>query len=102
MDSGTSALVGPEASVGPLIQAIGTVNADCSNYASLPDISFTLGGNQFAIGPIQYVFNISGQCQLGIQSIPNFQYWIFGDVFIRAWTTVFDQDNQQVLFGQAV
>jgi len=102
VDSGTSLLVGPSQYVGPLIQAIGTVAQDCSNYASLPDVSFTIHGNKYAVTPVEYVLKQNGECFLGIQSIDGFPYWILGDVFIRAWTTVFDQGNNQLGFANAV
>jgi len=102
VDSGTSLLVGPSQYVNQLIQAIGTVNQDCSNYDSLPDVTFTINGSQFTLTPIVYVLKIQGECQLGIQSIQNFQYWILGDVFIRQYTTVFDQDQSRVGFAQSV
>lgn len=103
VDSGTSLLVGPSQYVNDVISAIGTVNQDCSNWQSLPDVSFTINGQQYPVTPVEYVLNITGQgCILGIQSIDGFPYWILGDVFIRAWTTVFDQDKNQLGFGQAV
>jgi hypothetical protein len=103
VDSGTSELVGPSQYVGPLIQAIGTVNQDCSNYASLPTISFEIGGNKYDVSPVEYVLNQTGVgCTLGISSQAGFPYWILGDVFIRAWSTVFDQSNNRVGFARSV
>lgn len=103
VDSGTSLLVGPSQYVNDVINAIGNVNQDCSNWRSLPDVSFTINGQSYAVTPVEYVLNITGQgCILGIQSIDGFPYWILGDVFIRAWTTVFDQGQNRLGFGAAV
>ena len=52
-----------------MINAIGTVQSDCSNYNDLPDVSFKINGNEFAVTPIQYVLNVTGQCELGIQAM---------------------------------
>lgn len=101
VDSGTSLLVGPAQYVSQLISDIGHVAQDCSNYQQLPNISFKINGQEFAVTPVEYVLEFDGQCQLGIQSLQGFPYWILGDVFIRAWTTVFDQANQRVGFARS-
>ncbi len=89
---------------------INTINvtADCSNLASLPDISFKIQGVDYPLTANQYVVKLpdgSGgfQCQLGVQSffigLP--QMWILGDTFIRAYTTVFDRGANNVRFAAA-
>jgi len=107
VDSGTSLLVGPAQYVDTIISTIGTVNQDCSGVENLPDVTFTIAGNEYSVTYVEYVLNVTvapGQyeCQLGIQSMQGFPYFILGDVFIRAWTTVFDQENQRVGFAKAV
>jgi len=103
VDSGTSELVGPAQYVQPLIQAIGTVEQDCSNWHELPDISFEINGNKYAVTPVEYVLNQTGYgCTLGISSQAGFPYWILGDVFIRAWSTVFDQQQNRVGFAKSI
>ncbi len=100
VDSGTSLLVGPAQYVDQVISTIGTVNRDCSNWQSLPNVEFTINGQQYAVTPVEYVLNVSflpflrrlvtltccfqitGQgCILGIESMDGFPYWILGDVF---------------------
>ena len=49
------------------------VTADCSNIASLPDISFKIGGVDYPLTANQYVVKLPDgaggfQCQLGVQS----------------------------------
>ena len=84
------------------------VTADCSNLASLPDISFKIGGVDYPLTANQYVVKLPDgaggvQCQLGVQSffigLP--QMWILGDTFIRAYTTVFDRGANHVRFAAA-
>ncbi len=59
VDSGTSLLVGPSQYVDQVISTIGTVNQDCSNWQSLPNVEFTINGQQYAITPVEYVLNVS-------------------------------------------
>ena len=49
------------------------VTANCSNIASLPDISFKIGGVDYPLTANQYVVKLPDgaggfQCQLGVQS----------------------------------
>jgi len=108
VDTGTSVITGPPGYVEVLLQAIGTVNPDCSNRASLPTIAFTLSGMDMSLEPSFYVLYLpddSGRmtCQLGIESLdPGFPMWILGDPFLRKYYTIFDRVNNQVGFATAV
>mgnify|MGYP000884170460 CR=1 FL=1 len=53
IDSGTSVLVGPNTLVKDLIKGI-TVNEDCSNLSSLPDIAFYIDGLEYSLTPNDY------------------------------------------------
>ncbi len=53
VDSGTSLLVGPSQYVDQIISAVGTVNQDCSNWQQLPNVEFTINGQQYAITPVE-------------------------------------------------
>jgi len=107
VDTGTSILTLPNASATPLINAIGPVNANCSNVKQLPTIQYTIGGKDFDLGPDFYVLvapDDSGEmtCQLGIQAMdPGLGLWILGDPFLRKYYTVFDRDNSRVGFALA-
>jgi len=108
VDTGTSVITGPPGYVEPLISAIGTVNADCSNRDSLPTIAFTLNDVDMTLEPEYYVIygdDGTGQntCQLGIESLdPGFPMWILGDPFLRKYYTIFDRGNNQVGFATAI
>ena len=86
VDTGTSVITGPPNHVQPLIDAIGTVNADCSNRYSLPTISFTIGGVDMTLESTYYVIygddgTGKNTCQLGIEPLnPGLPLWILGDV----------------------
>jgi hypothetical protein len=110
IDTGTSIIVGPPYDIDPLLKAIGNVNADCSNLASLPTIAFELGGVKLPLSPQFYVLkeeDSSGntQCVLGIEAmLAASPLWILGDPFLRAYYTVFDKGTfpPRVGFATAV
>jgi len=104
IDSGTSLLVGPKDLTDKLINGI-TVEQDCSNLDSLPEIGFNFDGTDYALSPSDYVLQVTQlgktECLLGIQSMDfpeGFNYFIVGDVFMRKYPTLFDMDNNTVSF----
>jgi len=107
VDTGTSLLAGPVKAVEKLIAPIGDVAADCSNVDSLPIVTFTFDGKDFPLGPESYVIRVQDergrdQCQLGIQGMnAGAPIWILGDPFLRAYYTVWDEDQNRVGFAKA-
>jgi len=107
VDTGTSILAGPTASVNKLIAPIGNVSADCSNVHTLPTISISLGGHDFELGPEFYVLRVPDengavQCQLGIEGVDaGVPIWILGDPFLRKYYTVWDAEANRVGFATA-
>ena len=110
VDTGTSVITGPPGHVEPLIKAIGTVNADCSNWDSLPTISFTIGGEELTLESSYYVIygddgtgTGTNSCQLGIEPLNiGLPFWILGDPFLRKHYTVFDRAQNRVGFAEAI
>lgn len=105
IDSGTSVLVGPTEIVTKLTDGI-TVNADCSNNSTLPNISFFLDDIEYVLTPDDYVLKVTelgkSECVLGLMgsSFPSgFNYFILGDIFIRKFYTYFDKNNNRVGFA---
>ncbi|KAJ3132833.1 hypothetical protein HK100_004928 [Physocladia obscura] len=74
--------------------------------SSGPVIQFTLGSVAISINPAEYVLNQGGSCASGISQIGqlsgNGPVYIFGDVFLRAAYSVFDIQNNQLGFAQAI
>ena len=70
----------------------------------MPDVTFTVGGNDFTLTPEQYVLNVQGECLSGFMGIalPKPNMWILGDVFLSTYYSVFDYGNKQVGFAKSV
>jgi hypothetical protein len=112
IDTGTSIIVGTPLYLDPIIKMIGKVESDCSNVASLPTIAFTLGGiTGGAVLPLTseyYVVKVETapgvfECQLGIESSWEIApLMILGDVFLRAYYSVYDRTNNRVGFAPAL
>jgi len=115
-DTGTSLLVGPTDVVKRLNLLIGAIPAvkgeaiiDCKKIPTLPVVTITINGQDFPLTGEQYVLQVTQdgqtQCISGFIGMdippPAGPLWILGDVFIGAYTTVFDMGNNRVGFGKA-
>jgi len=93
----------PAGVVKPLLH--GEYTVDCSKVSSLPAISFSIGGKEFALEGSDYVLSVQGQCLLGFIGLdvppPRGPLWILGDVFLRKYYAVFDYGNTQIGFATA-
>jgi hypothetical protein len=75
---------------------------DCS--ATLPDLSFTLGGKDYSLKQADLILGQSGSsCILGLMGVdvpaPRGPLWILGDVFMRKYYVQFDWGNKQLGFA---
>ncbi|CAD7970772.1 unnamed protein product [Amoebophrya sp. A120] len=123
IDTGTSLITAPESNVKDMISVLG-VEDDCNGFNNLKPLTFIFrddkGENyELDLTPKEYMmeeFDHKGKrtnCALGIMPADmEFGYeepktqmgkpaWILGDVFIRAFFTVFDRDGLQVGFAKA-
>jgi hypothetical protein len=107
IDSGTSLLAGPKASVDALAKQVGAKSilgkeytVDCSKISSMPELKVTLGGKEFTLTANDYVLQVSGQCLFAFTGIdvpaPRGPLWIMGDIFMRKYYCIFDYGNQQM------
>ena len=104
IDSGTSLIMGPNTLFKPLLEGI-TVEQDCSNLDSLPDITFKFDTQEYVLTSHDYVLKETlgkqTQCIMGIMGadLPeDFKYVIVGDVFMRPYPTKFSRDDNKVTF----
>lgn len=107
IDSGTSLIMGPNTLFQPLLEGI-TVEEDCSNLDSLPNITITFDETEYVLTPNDYVLKETilsqTQCIMGIMGadLPaDFKYVIVGDVFMRPYPTYFNGNDNSVTFFKA-
>ena len=55
IDSGTSLIAAPSEILSPLLEAIGDVDPQCAGIESLPEVTISLAGHNFALHPQMYV-----------------------------------------------
>uniref|UniRef100_A0A7N8WN80 Gastricsin n=1 Tax=Mastacembelus armatus TaxID=205130 RepID=A0A7N8WN80_9TELE len=117
VDTGTSMLTAPSQYLGSLMQAIGAQQnqygmyvVDCSQVNNLPTLSFVISGVSFPLPPSAYIIqeNQNGYqyCSVGITPtyLPSQNgqpLWIFGDVFLREYYSIYDRTNNRVGFAAA-
>lgn len=118
VDTGTSMLTAPSQYLGYLMQAIGAQRSqygmymvNCNQVYNLPTLSFTISGISFPLPPTAYIQqhyqNGYQFCTVGITptylpSRDGQPLWIFGDVFLREYYSVYDRTNNRVGFATAV
>ena len=112
LDTGTSLIAMPTDYAELLNKQIGAKKGfngqytiECNTRDSLPDLTFTLSGYNFTIGPYDYILEVQGSCISSFQGIdlggnigPLF---VLGDAFLRRWYSVYDLANDAVGLGKA-
>ncbi|NP_001076103.1 gastricsin precursor [Oryctolagus cuniculus] len=111
VDTGTSLLTVPQEYMSDLLEATGAQEneygeflVDCDSTESLPTFTFVINGVEFPLSPSAYILNTDGQCMVGVEatylsSQDGEPLWILGDVFLRAYYSVFDMANNRVGFA---
>lgn len=83
----------------------GQYSVDCKTVSSLPDLTFTLTGHNFTIGPHDYVLEVQGSCISAFMGIdipaPAGPLAILGDAFLRRWYSIYDLGNNAVGLAKA-
>lgn len=113
VDTGTSLLTVPQQYMSALLQATGAqedqygqFSVDCSSIQNLPTLIFIINGVQFPLPPYFYILNNNGYCIVGVEPtyLPSQNgqpLWILGDVFLRAYYSIYDMGNNRVGFATA-
>ncbi|KAL8178860.1 UNVERIFIED_CONTAM: hypothetical protein K2H54_057276 [Gekko kuhli] len=109
VDTGTSLLAGPPASITKIQNAIGATpgnydqyDINCNNLSNMPDVVFVINGIQYPLTPSAYTNQVmQGDCTSGFQNTSG-DLWILGDVFLREYYSIFDRANNQVGLAKAV
>ncbi|XP_041794513.1 gastricsin-like [Chelmon rostratus] len=118
VDTGTSMLTAPGQYLGNIMQAIGAQQdeygmflVDCSQINNLPTLSFVVSGATLPLPPSAYISqqNQNGYQFCTVNITPTYlpsqngqPLWIFGDVFLREYYSVFDRANNRLGFATAV
>ncbi|XP_065852784.1 cyprosin-like isoform X2 [Euphorbia lathyris] len=82
---------------------------NCAVLSSMPNISFVIGAQPFNLMPDQYMLKVgkgmAKVCMSGFTSsdsnLPGSPQWILGDMFIRAFHTVFDFGDLRLGFAES-
>nr|XP_024217591.1 lysosomal aspartic protease [Halyomorpha halys] len=113
VDTGTSLILGPIGDIERINIALGgdtrpfsgMHTVDCDSIASLPNITFTINGQNFLLNGNDYVFEVisdDGICCvsgfMGMDLANN--TWVLGHTFIKNFYTVFDMEKNRVGFGK--
>lgn len=111
IDSGTSLITGPKREIAALARSVGAKRniageymIDCDAAATIPDLVFTIAGEDYTIPGPKTVIESGGTCIFGFMGM-NFQGgpdWILGDVFMREYYTVFDYLGEKVGLAKAI
>ncbi|KAK5115721.1 Vacuolar protease A [Meristemomyces frigidus] len=107
LDTGTSLIALPSTLAELLNKEIGAkkgyngqYTVECSKRDSLPDLTFTLTGHNFTIGPYDYILEVQGSCISSFMGFdipePAGPLAILGDAFLRQWYSVYDLENNAV------
>ncbi|KAK3672172.1 aspartic proteinase precursor [Recurvomyces mirabilis] len=112
LDTGTSLIALPSTLAELLNKEIGAKKGyngqytiECDERDSLPDLTFTLTGHNFTIGPHDYILEVQGSCISSFMGFdipePAGPLAILGDAFLRQWYSVYDLENNAVGLAKA-
>jgi len=107
LDTGTSLIALPSTLAELLNKEIGAKKSyngqytvECDKRDSLPDLTFTLSGHDFSIGPYDYILEVQGSCISSFMGMdlpePVGPLAILGDAFLRKWYSVYNLGSHTV------
>lgn len=88
------------------------------DLSALPTLSIAMGGHTFELQPVDYILHtgeahanaaaadsFGGDCALAFVGMdvppPRGPLWVFGDIFMRKYATIFDRDANRIGFALA-
>jgi cathepsin D len=114
LDSGTSLLAGPSSEVKAFASSVGATpfflnpseyTIECNRISSLPKLQINIGGYEMELTGKEYVIDAGQMCLLGMVGIdipaPRGPLWIYGDIIMRKYYTVFDEGGERLGFAKA-
>jgi len=112
VDTGTSLIALPTTIAELLNKEIGAKKSfngaytiECDKRASLPDLTWNLGGYNFTITSFDYIIEMQGSCISAFQGIdippPAGPLVILGDAFLRKWYSIYDLEKGTVGLAKA-
>lgn len=112
LDTGTSLIALPSTLAELLNKEMGAkkgyngqYTVECEKRDSLPDVTFTLGGHDFKIGPYDYILEMQGSCISTFMGMdfpePVGPLAILGDAFLRRWYSVYDLEKGAVALAKS-
>ncbi|KAI4165072.1 MAG: hypothetical protein LQ342_001349 [Letrouitia transgressa] len=106
-DTGTSLIALPttlaellNSEIGAKKGFTGQYSIDCSKRDELQDVTFTVAGYNFTIGPYDYILDVQGSCISSFFGLdvpePLGPLAILGDAFLRRYFSVYDLGNSYI------
>ncbi|KAE8146609.1 aspartic peptidase domain-containing protein [Aspergillus avenaceus] len=84
----------------------GQYTVRCKDRDSLPDLSFSIGGSNFSLTPLDYTQKQRDVCVSVIRGVdfpePLGPLAILGDVFLRRWYSVYDFGNRAIGLAKSI
>lgn len=82
---------------------------DCAKIPTMPNVTFTIEGQDFTLTPQDYVLQVGAagqsECISGFMGLdipkPAGPLWILGDIFMSKYHTIFDVGQERLGFAEA-
>ncbi len=120
VDSGTALIIGPNSDVREIAEEVGATKSlvggnyiiDCEEIGNIPDLTFTIDGNEYTLPGSKLVIESAGVCLFAMESHGERKrkkggkmteewknYWVLGESFMSEYYTVFDVEEHRVGFA---